>query len=319
MAQWIRTILVAFGSATLPLVATSCGSSATGAFSNVETQPAGGGMTSTAPESAGASSLPQASGGGTTETFQSSAGAPSGVGGAAAQVTGPAESGGETSTPPSAMGGASSGQGGAAASTTTCAPGCISICQAGICDCDCSMQRGCSSPGWSSVTMPWADFRLSDAQGDGVSLCHPENWYLQEPQAANERIVVGPGRISILAWDRIDHEGALQRVSDVSLGNCGGVDFLEVGGWPAALAQFESEPAMCGACEPVLETGMDTNVFLRVAVGQYVVELTNIFRDPTPEYVQGVRDILLTATFSLPEGPGDTEAEIAELRAATCP
>jgi len=222
-----------------------------------------------------ASSNPSSSGGASTSATSSSGG---GEASSSANTTSSANTASAQSS--------STGSGGATSGTTTsgdvCAGQpvhCVELCEGGDCQCDCSPGDGCATPGWIESSLAWERFGLGEQAGTGVTLCHPDTFAWLDPEhSANSPTLGGSPRISFLAYAGLDHESALKYLSDQDAGRCTysplenyGVRFLSVDG-AAAMEQSYVEPApVCGACDPLPESGYFTVANFYLARGSVVL------------------------------------------------
>jgi hypothetical protein len=134
------------------------------------------------------------------------------------------------------------------------------------------------TPGWTSTTLAWSAFSLSEQAGTGVTLCHPDSYAWSDPQpATNQPQLNGQVTMRLLAYQRLDADGALTYIASQDTAQCTyepnemyGVRFPVIGGWPAMEQSYSAPAPVCGACE--LPPEAERIVYARV----YVAAGTNV-------------------------------------------
>lgn len=265
-----------------------------------------------------------------------------GAGGAASSTASTSSSGGSdavssasgsdgtsTSTSTSQSSASTGGSGGATSSSTTgadnaCADqpvNCIALCEAGVCQCDCSARAGCASPGWIESSLSWERFGLADQAGAGVTLCHPDTFTWSDPeQSANSPSLNGSPRVSFLAYARTDPVSALKYLSDQDAAKCSyellenyGVRFLNVDGWPAMEQSYVEPGGGCGACDPLPEPQINAVANFYLAAGSLVLTAQAVATTESGLSVGILFDIAESIRIDTGETAGDTATDIGDL------
>ena len=112
----------------------------------------------------------------------------------------------------------------------------------------------CSSPGWTTVTMPWSQLSAqgTPAQG-GFSVCIPPNWAVTS-DVSNVIQIQRDGdpmhSLQLGGEVRLDHAGGIERIAQSV--PCSGddveVDYVDIDGWAAGQLTYTFDVAPCGEC-----------------------------------------------------------------------
>lgn len=238
-------------------------------------------------------------------------------------------SGGTSSTSTTESTTSSGGSGGATSTSTTAADNpcvgqplnCIALCEAGLCQCDCSARAGCASPGWIETSLAWERFGLTDQAGAGVTLCHPDTFTWSDPeQSANTPSLNGSTSVRFVAYAGTDPMNALKFLSDQNAAKCSdelleyyGVRFSNVDGWPA-MEQSYLEPApVCGACDPLPEAQINAVANFYLAAGSLVLAVQAVAATESGLSIGILFDIAESIRIDTGDTAGDTSADIGEL------
>jgi hypothetical protein len=198
---------------------------------------------------------------------------------------------------------------------------CRPLCEGGSCQCDCSARRGCDTPGWVETTLPWTAFNLLEQTGAGVSLCHPAEFVFADPQpSVNQPELSSTARLRFLAYLSLDHADAVRSVDNQDKAYCHyesaqnyGVQFLQVGGWPAMEQTLTEQTPTCGACDPVPGSGLQTRAQFYVAAGSHLIVAQAVAAPTDVAPLQEVFAIVETIRVDNGETPVSTNDDLATL------
>lgn len=234
-----------------------------------------------------------------------------------------------TSTSTSQTATSSGGSGETTSSSTTGADNpcpnlpvnCVPLCEAGVCQCDCSARGSCATPGWIESALSWEQLGLADQAGAGVTLCHPDTFTWSDPaQSPNAPSLNGSPSITFRAYAPTDPVNALKYLSDQDAAHCNyellenySVRFLSVDDWPA-MEQFYMEPApVCGACDPLPEARLNLVGNFYLAAGSLVLATQAVADTESGLSIGILFDIAETIRVDTGDAAGDTSADVAAL------
>ncbi len=190
----------------------------------------------------------------------------------------------------------------------------------------------CNSPGWSTVFVPWEQLAYQGLPPDGgFSICVPEQWEVISDSSNIVQLARDGETVTTIVLGgelRLDHAGAVQRVSEHDQGRCTeddyGFEFLPVDGWPGLQQRYTFTPPACGECpDPDPEDRYAVSTV--VATAELLVRVAGeTSAPPAPSIVDELAAIgkTLEATGISSPVAGETAQHIAELEAAhdnACP
>jgi len=188
-----------------------------------------------------------------------------------------------------------------------------------------------STPGWVPVEMPWTKLNYEGVPAfGGFTVCTPDAW---GTTASPDNIIslVRDGEavhtITLAGEFRLDHAGAVGRVSDNLSGGCADdrtVEIVEIDGWPAAQVRYTFDGPPCGECpDPDPPTRHAVHTF--IAADRFLVSvLGETVAPPDAAIVEELAAIgaSMVATEIAAPNPTGTSQELMELEtasAAACP
>lgn len=106
---------------------------------------------------------------------------------------------------------------------------------------------------------------------------------------------------------------------EASLAASGGAAAPSEGGASTSSASGGLGPSAGGSAtaEDPPEPGLDVHLILDVVVGEHIVHVTTVQRDPDPSVLQLLRTVMSSVTISSDLVPTDTAADLAAIEAAS--